>query len=72
MNDMVNHPDHYTGKCECIDVMMQTQGTDAVLGFCMCNAFKYLWRHNNKNGIEDVKKAKWYLDKYIEIKDGDG
>lgn len=66
--DMVNHPSHYeTGKYECIDVMLETQGKDAVLNFCLCNAFKYLYRHNRKNGIEDVKKAKWYVDKYIEL-----
>jgi hypothetical protein len=71
MADMVNHPEHYElGKFECIDVMAETQGTDSVLGFCICNAFKYLYRHNRKNGIEDIKKAKWYIDKYIEIKEG--
>jgi hypothetical protein len=47
--------------------MEETQGTGAVLAFCICNAFKYLYRHRRKNGVEDVKKARWYLDKYIEI-----
>lgn len=71
MADMVNHPQHYeSGTFECIDVMAETQGREAVLSFCICNAFKYLYRHNRKNGIEDIKKAKWYLDKYIEIKEG--
>ena len=67
MPDNVNHPEHYTGKYECIDVMIETQGIDAVLDFCICNAFKYLYRHRKKNGIEDIKKAKWYIDKYLEI-----
>lgn len=68
VNDNVNHPSHYeTGKFECIDVMLETQGLEAVKNFCICNAFKYIYRHNNKNGLEDVKKAKWYLDKYIEL-----
>ena len=67
-NDNVNHPSHYeTGNFECIDVMIETQGKEAVMDFCICNAFKYIYRHNNKNGIEDIKKAKWYLDKYIEL-----
>ena len=44
-----------------------TQGRGAVKSFCLCNAFKYLWRHNRKNGVEDIKKARWYLDKYIEL-----
>lgn len=66
--DNVNHPTHYAnGKFECIDVMVETQGVEAVKAFCLCNAFKYLYRHNNKNGIEDIKKARWYLDKYLEL-----
>lgn len=66
--DMVNHPGHYeSGKFECIDVMLETQGAEAVAGFCICNAFKYLYRHKRKNGIEDVKKAQWYINKYLEI-----
>ena len=66
--DVVNSPEHYTsGSVECIDAMVETQGVEAVIGFCICNAFKYLWRHNLKNGIEDVKKASWYLNKAIQL-----
>lgn len=66
--DNVNHPSHYeTGKFECIDVMVETQGVGAVKSFCICNAFKYLYRHKNKNGIEDIKKAIWYLNKLVEL-----
>lgn len=66
--DNVNHPGHYeTGKFECIDVMIETQGVEAVKHFCLCNAFKYLYRHNRKNGVEDCKKARWYIDKYLEL-----
>lgn len=69
--DNVNHPKHYgNGKIECIDVMVETQGIEAVKSFCLCNAFKYLYRHNNKNGVEDIKKAHWYLDKYLELDGG--
>jgi hypothetical protein len=68
MEDNINHPKHYElDKIECIDAMEMTQGRGAVMSFCLCNAFKYLWRHNRKNGLEDIKKAKWYLDKYIEL-----
>ncbi|MEI3223940.1 MAG: DUF3310 domain-containing protein [Gemmiger sp.] len=35
-----------------------------------CNAFKYLYRAKRKNGLEDMKKAVWYLNKYIELKEG--
>lgn len=66
--DVINHPSHYeSGNFECIEVMEETQGTEAVKDFCLCNAFKYLYRHRNKNGLEDVKKANWYLNKYIEL-----
>lgn len=69
--DAVNHPAHYeTGKFECIDVMIETQGKESVEEYCLCAAFKYLYRHKRKNGIEDIKKARWYLDKYLEMKDG--
>lgn len=69
--DNVNHPSHYeTGKFECIDVMLETQGKEAVKDFCVCNAFKYLYRHGNKNGLEDIKKAIWYLNKFIELEEG--
>lgn len=68
--DVVNHPKHYeTGKFECIDVMIETQGVQAVINFCICNAFKYIYRHNFKNNLEDVKKAKWYIDKAIELEE---
>lgn len=70
--DPVNRPAHYAeGGIECIDAMLETQGSEAVCNFCICNAFKYLWRHSRKNGVEDVKKAIWYLRKYLEIKEGE-
>ena len=70
MSDNVNHPSHYeTGKFECIEVMMETQGKEAVKSFCVCNAFKYLYRHRNKNELEDMKKAVWYLKKFIELEE---
>jgi len=70
--DNVNHPKHYeTGKFECIDVMVETQGKIAVQSYCICAAFKYLYRHMRKNGLEDIKKARWYLDKFIELEEGE-
>lgn len=67
--DNVNHPAHYElpGGIECFDVLLATQGLDAVKSFCICNAMKYLFRRNRKNGDEDVKKAAWYITKYIEL-----
>lgn len=64
----VNHPSYYEiGNMECIDVMIETQGIEAVKSFCICNTFKYIYRWKNKNGVEDIKKAKWYIDKYLEL-----
>lgn len=45
-------------------------GGKAVLDFCICNAWKYIWRWKNKNGKEDLCKAHWYIDrawKYSEL-----
>lgn len=71
MGDNVNHPQHYElpGGIECIDVLEATQGKEAVQAFCVCNAMKYLYRHKRKNGVEDIKKARWYLDKYIAMEE---
>lgn len=70
--DNVNHPAHYElpGGIECFDVLLATQGIEAVKSFCICNAVKYLFRRNRKNGDEDVKKAAWYVAKYIELAKG--
>ena len=66
--DPINHPAHYEGNTslECIDVMEIAFGAEAVGNFCLCNAFKYLWRYKHKGGDEDVKKAKWYLDRWTQ------
>lgn len=64
--DSIKNPKHYVGNCslECIEVMRLMFGDSAVAIFCACNAFKYLWRHEDKGGKEDLLKAKWYLDYY--------
>lgn len=70
MADNVNHPAHYeTGKFECIDVMVETQGVEATQNFCVCNALKYVYRHKKKNGMEDLQKAIWYLNKAVELEE---
>lgn len=71
-NDVVNHPAHYTqGGIECIDAMKAAFGADELAVYCKIAAFKYIWRCEHKNGLEDVKKAVWYLNKYIDLKGGD-
>ena len=67
-SNMVNHPSHYKGnKFECIDVMLDTFSKEEIEAFCKLNAFKYLYRANKKNGMEDMKKAEWYIKKYNEL-----
>ena len=68
-NDVVNHPAHYTqGGIECIDAMKAAFGADELAVYCKIAAFKYIWRCEHKNGLEDIKKAVWYLEKYIDLK----
>ena len=65
--DNIN-PNHYKqGEIECIDALESAttnlMGLDAV---CTANAIKYLWRWQEKNGIEDLRKAIWYINKLID------
>lgn len=65
--DAIN-PSHYKSKTglEAIQVIEAfTEGMDGVMAFAAGNAIKYLLRFNNKNGKEDLKKAKWYIDYII-------
>lgn len=66
--DNVNHPSHYTnGKYECIDILEDiTKDLSGIEAVCTANAVKYLWRWKFKNGVEDLKKANWYINKLIE------
>ena len=67
--DNVNNPSHYTqGKVECIDALESaTVGKKGIEAVCVANVVKYLWRYEEKNGLEDVKKAEYYLKKLIDI-----
>ena len=68
MSEQVNHPEHYqTGKYECIEVMREIFTSEQLEGFCIGNAFKYLWRANNKEGFyTNIAKAAWYLNYLLE------
>jgi hypothetical protein len=69
MNDNVNHPRHYTkGKIECIDALESaTADLNGIEAVCTANAIKYLWRWKQKDGIESLQKAVWYINKLIQI-----
>lgn len=60
--DRIN-PDHYKSETslECIEAMEIIFGKEAVMHFCLCNAWKYIWRWKHKNGTEDLEKAIWYI-----------
>ena len=67
-DDPVNHPTHYThGGIECIDAIEAalSSQTDPVAAFLTGQSLKYLWRWPIKNGLEDLRKARWYLDRLI-------
>lgn len=69
IDDVVNHPSHYThGSIECIDAMESAFGAEELAIYCKIVAFKYLWRMEHKNGLEDIEKAIWYLNKLVELK----
>ena len=66
--DMVNHPPHYQSKkgIEVIDVIEAfTEGLQGIEAVCTGNVIKYICRWKDKNGLEDLKKCKWYLEKLI-------
>lgn len=65
--DPVQHPTHYTkGEVECIDAIeAATSGLTGMEGYCTGNALKYVWRWKHKGGVEDLKKAKWYIERLI-------
>ena len=66
--DSVKHPSHYTqdGGIECVDAIKASLGKEGFAAFCKGNCMKYLWRYKDKNGIEDLSKAKVYLDWMVE------
>jgi hypothetical protein len=64
----VTHPSHYTqGSIQCIEAMESAFGKESVATWCKLNAFKYIWRAEHKNGMEDIHKAAWYIAKYEEL-----
>lgn len=63
VNDNVNHPAHYTmGKIETLDYLEGLPDLD----FRAANIIKYVSRYKYKNGVEDLNKAKFYLERLID------
>lgn len=69
MKEVIYHPNHYAdGKYECLEVMTDVFGKEVIKDFCVCNAFKYIWRHKKKGGDQDLEKAANYLRIYLGMK----
>ena len=70
-NDAVEHPSHYAGNggIECIDAIRASMSTEEFCGYCKGNVLKYAWRYAGKNGVEDLEKAKVYLNWLIETRE---
>ncbi len=65
-SEMVNHPDHYGGASNPYEVIKIIEALN--LSFHIGNVLKYILRAGKKNSeLEDLKKARWYLDRYIEM-----
>tara|TARA_R110002126_G_scaffold66781_1_gene169631 strand:+ start:360 stop:632 length:273 start_codon:yes stop_codon:yes gene_type:complete len=70
LSDNVNSPDHYNfAGIECIDAIRAATGPEGFDSYLQGNIMKYLWRYQYKNGVEDLKKAQWYLSRLIEAQD---
>jgi hypothetical protein len=70
MHDPVNSPKHYAdsfGGIQCIEAIEASMDLEEFKGFLKGNVQKYVWRYAQKNGAEDLKKAKWYLERLITI-----
>lgn len=64
--DNVNHPKHYTsGKIEVIKIIEDQLTPEEYRGYIKGQVIKYITRERHKNGLEDLKKARWYLDRLI-------
>lgn len=66
LEDVVNHPSHYTdGGIECIEAIEAQLTLEEFKGYLKGNVAKYIWRERHKGGLESLKKAQWYLDRLI-------
>lgn len=71
--EAVNHPAHYTaGRIETFDYIADCLSDEELRGYIKGNVLKYISRERHKNGDEDLKKAKWYLDRLTEKMENGG
>jgi len=65
--DAINPPHYKQGGIECIDGIEASMSPLQFKGYLQGNVLKYVWRHRHKGGIEDLKKAQWYLNRLVEV-----
>lgn len=66
--ETVNHPSHYTdGAIECIEAIEAQLTAEEYRGYLKGNIAKYVWREKLKGSTESLKKARWYLDRLIQL-----
>lgn len=64
--DNVNNPQHYNkGGVECIDAIEASMTPEAFKGYLKGNVQKYMWRYEQKGGVESLRKAQWYLERLV-------
>jgi len=64
--DLVNHPPHYKqGDIECLDAIKASMPHQQFIGYLKGNQMKYVWRYEHKGGLEDLKKAQFYLERLV-------
>ena len=72
MSEMRNnavHPNHYKlpNGMQVVDVEVAMLGKEAVQEHCLCTAAEYILQHKGKNGVEDIRKAHWWIEKFLEL-----
>ena len=73
MSDSVNRPAHYNnGPVECIEAIESMLSSEEYIGYLRGNSLKYRWRFRYKNGIEDLRKARWYEERLIKFMEVNG
>jgi|TARA_A100000172_G_scaffold51685_1_gene32558 hypothetical protein len=73
MSDSINKPAHYNnGPVECIEAIESMLTSEEYIGYLRGNSLKYRWRFRYKNGIEDLRKARWYEERLIKFMEVNG
>ena len=73
MSDSVNRPAHYNnGPVECIEAIESMLTSEEYIGYLRGNSLKYRWRFRYKNGIEELRKARWYEERLIKFMEVNG